>query len=91
MKFMVTFPLTAETFKLRTARFLETGGMPPQGVKMLGRWHAADQSQGFVLAETDDAKALCKWVTEWADLIEFEVVPILDDEEAASVLQEVKL
>jgi len=27
--------------------FLETGGAPPAGVKMLGRWHTADGAYGF--------------------------------------------
>lgn len=91
MKFMITFPLSADTFKERAARFLETGGKPSQGVTMLGRWHSVDQSEGFVLAETDDPKAIYRWVTEWADLIEFNAVPVIEDEEAAAVLQEAKL
>jgi hypothetical protein len=91
MKYIVSFPLSASTFKERSARFLETGGKPPEGVTMLGRWHAIGMSEGFVLAETDDPKAVYKWVGQWADLIDFDVVPVIEDEEAAAVLQELNL
>jgi hypothetical protein len=91
MKYMVTFPLSSDNFKERAARFLETGGKPPEGVAMLGRWHGIDMSQGFVLAESDNPRAVYKWISQWADLIEFEIVPVIEDEEAASVLQELDL
>jgi Domain of unknown function (DUF3303) len=48
-------------------------------------------SDAFILAETDDPKGIYRWVTGWADLIEFDVVPVIDDEEAAAILQELKL
>jgi hypothetical protein len=39
MKFIVTWTVPQGTFNAAVARFLETGGAPPEGVKMLGRWH----------------------------------------------------
>jgi hypothetical protein len=91
MKFMLTFPLTTATFKERVARFLETGGVPPEGVTMVGRWHSASGSKAYVLASADDAKGIYKWVAGWADLIEFDVDPVVDDEEAAAILKAVKV
>ncbi len=61
-------------------RFLETGGTPPAGIEMLGRWHAADGNGGFFLAETDDASALARWLQDWTDLIDFRVTPVLTDQ-----------
>ena len=91
MKYMIAFPLSADTFEERTARFLETGGSPPEGVTMLGRWHSLGLDQAFVLAETDDPKGIYKWISQWADLVEFEVVPVIEDEDAAPILEELKL
>jgi hypothetical protein len=91
MKYMITFPLSMATFKDRVARFLETGGSPPEGVTMHGRWHALGADKGFLLASTDDPKGIYKWVAGWADLIDFEVVPVIEDDEAAPILQELKL
>jgi Protein of unknown function (DUF3303) len=39
MKFMVTFTGKPPHFKEAISRFLKTGAVPPEGVKMLGRWH----------------------------------------------------
>jgi len=69
MKFMTTWSLEPAHRKQATARFLETGGSPPTGVKMLGRWHGP--AGGFVLAETSDIKALYEWLGQWSDLLEF--------------------
>jgi hypothetical protein len=91
MKYMISFPLETANFKARAARFLETGGQPPSGVTMLGRWHGLGGNRGFLLAETDDPKGIYKWVTQWADLISFEVTPVIDDEDAAGILQQLKL
>jgi Protein of unknown function (DUF3303) len=42
MKFISTWTVPQGTFNAAVARFLETGGAPPEGVKMLGRWHGMD-------------------------------------------------
>ena len=88
MKFMITFPLTHHAYKERISRFLETGAQPPQGVTMLGRWFTAGHNKGFMLAETTDSKALFRWVSQWTDLMDFEVDPVLEDQEAAPILKE---
>ena len=68
-------------------RFLETGGAPPAGVSMLGRWHCAEGNGGFFLAETDDPAALARWLQDWTDLIDFEVTPVLTDEQFSEVIR----
>jgi hypothetical protein len=63
-----------------------TGGMPPQGVTMLSRWHSIGSGRGFAIAETDDPVALSRWCREWSDLMSFEVLPVINDEQIAEVL-----
>jgi len=87
MKFMITFPLTTNHYKERVARFLDTGAPPPEGVTMHGRWFTASHNKGFILAESDDATALYRWVSAWTDVIDFEIDPIVTDEEAGPILQ----
>lgn len=91
MKYMITVPLVKATFKERVARFLDTGGQPPEGVTMHGRWHSLGADKAFIVASSDDPKGIYKWVTGWADLIDFEVVPVIEDDEAAPILEELKL
>lgn len=35
---------------------------------------AADRSRCFLLVEADNVTLLQRWVVEWADLVEFEIV-----------------
>ena len=89
MKFMLTFTIKPET-KSRDeaiARFKQTGGQPPKGAELLGRWTAADFSGGFDLLESDDSKALVEFALMWSDLMELRIVPVLEDAELATVLQ----
>ena len=67
-------------------RFRATGGQPPAGVKLLGRWTRADFSGGVVLLESDDPKAITQFSLMWSDLMELEVVPVLEDQELLEVL-----
>ena len=49
MRFMLTFTIKPEG-KGRDeaiARFKKTGGLPPKGAALVGRWTAADFSGGF--------------------------------------------
>jgi uncharacterized protein DUF3303 len=89
MKFMLTFAIKPEA-KGRDqaiARFKKTGGQPPKGVKLLGRWTAADFSGGFDLLESDDVKALTEFSLMWSDLMELKIVPVVEDAELTEVLK----
>jgi hypothetical protein len=46
MKFLLTFTLPAATRDEAMARFLATGGQPPPGVTLLGRWTQLDLCGG---------------------------------------------
>ena len=89
MKFIVSWGLPAATFHAGAARFLQGGGMPPAGVKLIGRWHGMS-GRGFAVVETTDAKALYAWVAEWADLLPLETTPCLEDADAGAVLSSLK-
>jgi hypothetical protein len=67
-------------------RFRATGGQPPAGARLLGRWIRADFSGGVVLLESDDPKALTEFSLMWSDLMELDIVPVLDDQELLEVL-----
>ena len=87
MLFMVTFPLTHHAYKERVSRFLETGAPPPDGVNVHGRWFTASHNKGFMLVEADDPKPLFRYVSEWSDIMDFEIEPVVTDAEAAAVLK----
>jgi len=88
MKFMMTFYWAPDTQQRAEAieRFQRTGGLPPNGVQLLGRWTRADFGGGFDLLETDDAAKLTEFAYQWNDLMELEITPVIEDAELTAVL-----
>ena len=88
MKFMMTFDWNPDS-KTRAEgieRFRKTGGQPPKGARLLGRWTRADFSGGYDLIETDDPQALAQFALMWSDLMHLTIVPVLEDDALAQVL-----
>ena len=89
MKFMLTFDWSPDT-KTREegiARFKKTGGLPPKGASLLGRWTRADFSGGYDLIESNDPQALAEFALTWSDLMQLTITPVLDDEQLGTVLE----
>ena len=86
MLFVTHWTCSPENLKAVVARFKETGGLPPKGVKMIGRWHDVTQRRGLTVAEADDASAIASRSYQWSDLPEFATYPVLDDAGAAKGL-----
>jgi hypothetical protein len=91
MKFMMTFHWAPDTQQRAEAiaRFQRTGGLPPDGVRLVGRWTRADLGAGFDLLETDDMTKLTEFAYQWSDVMELDIVPVLDDAELGEVLTRV--
>ncbi|MDA9954246.1 DUF3303 domain-containing protein [Planktomarina sp.] len=53
MLFKFAWQHSTSTRDTTIKKFMETGGMPPEGVTMLSRYHNVDGSGGFAIAETD--------------------------------------
>ena len=86
MLFLVQWRIAPEHRDKANNRFKETGGPPPKGVKMLGRWHLATGGEGLLICEADDAIALGKWTNQWTDVLRFRVSPVNNDEGVMEVL-----
>ena len=89
MKFMLTFTVKpgGSHRDEAIARFKQTGGQPPKGAKLLGRWTAADFSGGFDLLESDDAVALTEFSLMWSDVMELRLVPVIEDAALGTALK----
>jgi len=85
MKYIVSWTLPQGTFNTAVSRFLETGGAPPRGVELLGRWHGMSGA-GFAITESNDAKAMYQFQAQWADVLTMSVTPCLEDADAGAVL-----
>jgi hypothetical protein len=89
MKFMVTWKGRPGLYKTAIQQFLKTGGKPPKGLKTVGRWHVPGSTLGWHLLEGDDLTALAEHVAEWADVIELDVHPVVEDAQAAAAASKV--
>jgi hypothetical protein len=58
------------------ARLHEQGRALPAGLRYVESWVEANFDRCFQLMECDDALLLQKWVLQWRDLVEFEIVPV---------------
>ena len=88
MKYICDFSWEPNTQNQTEAirRFKETGGQPPQGARLLGRWIRVDFMGGVVLLESEDPKALTEFSLMWSDVMELKIVPVLEDQEFMEVL-----
>jgi hypothetical protein len=55
IKYITSWIVPQGSFNAAVVRFRETAGAPPEGVKMLGRWHGMN-GQGFAISESTDGK-----------------------------------
>jgi len=89
MKFMVSWRCKTGLYKTAVQQFLKTGGNPPKGLKTVGRWHVPGSIFGWHLIEGDDLKLLAQHVAEWADVIDLDVNPVIEDAAAAEAATKV--
>jgi hypothetical protein len=90
MKFMLTFTWKPDISARdqAIARFRKSGGTPAEGVHLLGRWTRADFNGGFDLLESDNVEALAEFALMWSDLMDLTIVPVLEDQQLANVLEQ---
>jgi Domain of unknown function (DUF3303) len=65
-------------------RAAEQGRMIPDGLTYVDSWVDERLDRCFQLMETDDPRLFDEWTAHWADLTEFEIVPVLKSAEAAA-------
>ena len=58
------------------ARLRDQGRALPDGLRYVDSWVEANFDRCFQLMECDDAVLLARWVLQWRDLVEFEIVPV---------------
>jgi hypothetical protein len=73
--------MVIERFKNRDpapiyARLRERGRSMPEGLRYVDSWIEANFDRCFQLMECDDPLLLQRWILQWRDLMEFEVVSV---------------
>src|SRR5689334_37456 len=62
------------------------GRMLPEGLRYVDSWVVDDEKldRCFQLMETDDPALLDRWRERWSDVVEFDVFPIINSDQAAA-------
>jgi hypothetical protein len=58
------------------ARLRERQRLMPEGLRYIDSWIEVNFDRCFQLMECDDPLLLQRWILQWRDLMEFEVVPV---------------
>jgi hypothetical protein len=83
MKIMIVWKTVPGKYRTAVEEFLRGGGPVPPGAKTIGRWHTPGSTLGWHLVE-GDLTVVAQHVAEWADVLECEVYPVIEDAEAAT-------
>ena len=86
MLFKLAWSHTPQARNETIKKFMETGGMPPEGVELISRYHNLDGTGGFAILESTNASALADYARDWNGLIKIEITALMDDDTITSVL-----
>lgn len=67
-------------------RFREKGRLAPEGLTYVSSWVTEDLATCYQVMETADRALLDRWMAQWADLVEFEVIPVMTSAEASAAV-----
>ena len=62
-------------------RFREQGRMMPDGLNYVASWIEPNFERCFQVMEWEERSAFDEWASNWNDLMEFEVIPVLTSAE----------
>ncbi len=79
--------MVVERFRNRDAaavyrRVRDKGRMMPDGLEYVGSWVETNYDRCFQLMRCDDPSLFDEWTTNWRDLVEFDIVPVVESKEA---------
>lgn len=87
MFFMVVEHFRNQNAKAVYARFRASGRLAPEGLRYVSSWVTVDLGRCFQLMKCDDVTLLQRWVAEWSDLVECEIVPVTEGKAVAEALR----
>ena len=62
-------------------RFRAQGRLAPEGLTYVGSWITDDLAHCYQVMECAERALLDEWISQWRDLVDFEVMPVLSSAE----------
>ena len=85
MKYVTVWTIPTDNFAATVKRFKEADPKF-QNVRIIARLHEMGTGRGFTFWEADDPVEAARYTLAWADLIDLEVHPVVDDATIAKAL-----
>ncbi|WP_234571801.1 DUF3303 domain-containing protein [Rhodohalobacter sp. 614A] len=63
-------------------RLEEKGRMQPEGLTYIHSWIDENMEKCYQVMETDSEEKIHQWISNWDDVMEFKIVPVISSEEA---------
>ena len=87
MKFMMQWKLHPDKVSQVIENFAKTPlddlkAQAGEKIKLIGRWHDIAGVRGVVVFETDDLEAIHLFALKWNSVLDLDLVPVADDDEA---------
>jgi hypothetical protein len=89
MLFMSVFSCSPEKRDESIDRWLKESTIP-SGVKLLGEWPVIGKNKVYRLYETNDPAAMLKSTSQWSDIGEILIEPVMKSEEMKELFKNMK-
>jgi hypothetical protein len=63
-------------------RFRDKGRMAPDGLNYVSSWIDEEMTCCYQVMETDDRSLIEKWIDNWKDIVDFEIIPVISSSDA---------
>jgi len=87
MLFMVVEKLKNQDGKAVYRKLRDKGRALPDGLAFVASYVTADLGRCFQLMETDDITTFQRWIADWQEVVEFEVVPVVEGKTTREALE----
>jgi hypothetical protein len=67
-------------------RFHERGRMAPPGLEYVNSWVTEDLGRCYQVMRCEDPGLLDEWMSNWNDIVRFEVIPVITSQEASEAV-----
>ena len=78
MLFMVIEKFRNQDGKAVYRKLRDGGRALPDGLTFVASYVSADLGRCFQLMEADDVTLFQRWIADWQEVVEFEVVPVVE-------------
>lgn len=82
MTYMIIETFKPGKLKETYQRLEEKGRMQPDGLTYINSWIDEKMEKCYQVMETDSIDKIHQWISNWDDMMEFKIVPVISSAEA---------